>query len=224
MITADRRKGVVIVAGGSGSRMGGDTPKQFIFINGTPVLMHTIKKFTQFDPSILVVVVLPENQLDYWAQLCLQAHFSLPHQIATGGPTRFHSVQNGLALTGSCDLIAIHDGVRPLVSTDTIARTFDAAQQHGSAIPVLPSNESLRVGTPEHSSAVDRTQYFLVQTPQVFRSELLLESYRQPYDPAFTDDASVVEKAGYRVQMVTGNRENIKITHPEDLQIAKLWL
>lgn len=224
MITANLRKGVVIVAGGSGSRMGGDTPKQFISINGVPVLMHTIQKFLQFDPSILVVLVLPENQLAYWAKLCQKGRFDIPHQIAAGGQTRFHSVQNGLALTGQCDLIAIHDGVRPLVSTDTIARTFDAALQHGSAIPVLPANESLRQGTPEHSSAVDRSQYFMVQTPQVFRREILIESYRQPYDPAFTDDASVVEKAGRPVRMVPGNRENIKITHPEDLQIAALWL
>lgn len=220
----ESRKAVIIVAGGSGTRMGSDIPKQFILLKGVPVLMHTIKKFNQTLPDSPIIVVLPLSEIAKWEELCKQYHFKLPHRVTTGGKNRFDSVKNGLALIDDCDLVAIHDGVRPLVSSETIHRTFTAALLWGSVIPTLPVNESLREGTTDFSVAVDRSRYFMVQTPQVFRYSLLKEAYQQPYDPTFTDDASVVEKAGHLVQMVPGNRENIKITHPEDLQIAALWI
>jgi 2-C-methyl-D-erythritol 4-phosphate cytidylyltransferase len=212
------------VAGGSGSRMGGDLPKQFLLINGLPVLMHTINRFANYDPAMEIVLVLPESQIVYWKDLCEKNHFLVPHLVVRGGDTRFHSVNNGINAVLECDLIAIHDGVRPLVSRDTIERCFVSAAESGTAIPVLPVNESLRKGKINHSVSVDRSQYFQVQTPQVFNYNLIKNAYHQLWIPEFTDDASVVEKAGSIIQMVLGNRENIKITHPEDLLIAEALL
>jgi 2-C-methyl-D-erythritol 4-phosphate cytidylyltransferase len=204
--------------------MGGDLPKQFLLINGLPVLMHSINRFSEYDPDMEIVVVLPETQIPFWKDLCEKHHFIVNHLVVKGGETRFHSVNNGINAVAACDLIAIHDGVRPLVSHDTIERCFVAAAEYGSAIPVLPVNESIRKGKMNHSVAVDRSQYFQVQTPQVFNYNLLKVAYLQLWIPEFTDDASVVEKAGTSIQMVLGNRENIKITHPEDLMIAEVLL
>jgi 2-C-methyl-D-erythritol 4-phosphate cytidylyltransferase len=215
---------VIIVAGGSGSRMGGETPKQFLPLAGTPVLMHTIRNFHEYDNKIYIVVVIPESENDYWMQLCTLHQFTIPHHIVSGGETRFHSVKNGLAVSGDCDLIAVHDGVRPTVSHQTLSRCFDMAASKGTAVPVLPANESIREGTMDNSRPVDRDRLFLVQTPQVFQAEIIIEAYNQSYSPDFADDASVVEKSGVTVQMVLGNRENIKITWPEDLEIAALFL
>lgn len=214
------RKCVIIVAGGNGSRMGGELPKQFLLINGLPVLMHTINRFSKYDPAMEIVVVIPEGQIPYWQDLCGEYHFHVNHSVVKGGDTRFHSVNNGINAVTECDLIAIHDGVRPLVSSETIERCFTAAVENGAAIPVLPANESLRKGNMNHSVAVDRGYYFQVQTPQVFNYSLIKKAYQQPWIPEFMDDASVVEKTGSPVQMVLGNRENIKITHPEDLLVA----
>ncbi len=217
-------KSVIIVAGGSGTRMGGELPKQFIPLGGLPVLMHTLHRFAGYDPDMEIVVVLPERQIVIWKELCEQHHFEVRHTVACGGETRFHSVKNGLQAVKKEGLIAVHDGVRPLVSHKTMERCFAEAAKAGSAIPVLPSNESLREGTMKQSVAVDRSRFFLVQTPQIFQSKLLRQAYQQPWSPEFTDDASVVEKSGFPVRMVLGNRENIKITHPEDLAIAALLL
>lgn len=215
---------VIIVAGGGGSRMGSEIPKQFLPLNNVPVLMHTINNIFNFDQNISIIVVLPVGEIELWKNLCAQHAFIVPHQTVSGGETRFHSVKNGLSFTPECDLIAIHDGVRPLVSPETLKRCFDMAADKGAAIPVLPANESIREGTLDNSRPVDRSRLFLVQTPQVFRSEILRKAYDQSWNPEFTDDASVVEKSGTAVQMVLGNRENIKITYPEDLQIATLFL
>ena len=215
---------VIIVAGGSGSRMKSEVPKQFLVLNGTPVLMHTIRTFYEFNSEINIIVVLPSGEIDLWKNLCLKHNFNIRHQIIKGGKARFYSVKNGLAASPECDLIAVHDGVRPAVSQDTLKRCFEMAAEKGSAIPVLPANESIRQGTLEDSKPVDRSRFFLVQTPQVFNSLTLKEAYKQDYSPEFTDDASVVEKNGFPVRMVYGNRENIKITFPEDLQIASLFL
>jgi len=214
----------IIVAGGNGSRMGTDLPKQFLPVGGVPVLMHTIQNFYDFDPSLQLIVVLPADQVATWKELILLHRFAIAHQVVEGGDTRFRSVKNGLSLAADCELIAIHDGVRPLVSHDTLARCFTCAAASGSAIPVLPANESVREGSMADSKPVDRSLYFMVQTPQVFRAALINECYRQDFQSGFTDDASVVEHSGEKVQMVLGNRENIKITFPEDLQIAALFL
>ena len=218
------KRSVIIVAGGSGNRMGNDVPKQFILLENRPVLMWTIACFSVYDPAIEIIVVLPEAQIDFWKELCVKYAFNHLHRVVKGGDLRFQSVKNGLALIGDSELVAIHDGVRPLVSQDTIDRCFTQAAKGGSAIPVLPVNESLRKGTPDSSQAVDRSGYFTVQTPQVFLSSILKEAYTQDPDASFTDDASVVEKNGIRVAMVPGNYENIKITYPSDLLTAGNFL
>ena len=214
----------IIVAGGNGSRMGTETPKQFLRIGEFPVLMHTIRNIYDFDPLLQLILVLPSDEISGWNNLCRQYQFEIPHQIINGGNTRFESVKNGLSLILECDLIAVHDGVRPLVSHDTLSRCFDCAAVKGTAIPVLPANESVREGTMNESVPVDRSRYFMVQTPQVFKASILINSYNQCYLPEFTDDASVVEHAGTAVQLVMGNRENIKITFPQDLLIAELFM
>lgn len=214
----------IIVAGGSGLRMGSELPKQFLPVMGIPVLIHTIRNFYNFDPALQLIVVLPAAEIESWKRICRDFQFRIPHQITAGGNTRYESVKNGLSLVPACELVAVHDGVRPLVSHDTLSRCFDCAAKNGSAIPVLPANESVRMGSLNDSVPVDRSQYFLVQTPQVFKTEIIKQGYQHPYIPQFTDDASVVEHSGATVKMVMGNRENIKITFPEDLQIAELFL
>jgi 2-C-methyl-D-erythritol 4-phosphate cytidylyltransferase len=218
------RKSVIIVAGGSGTRMGGELPKQFIMLGDFPVLMWTISCFTDYDPTMVVVLVLPEAQIVFWKELCVKYAFDHPHQVVMGGSSRFYSVKNGLAVLEDMDLVAVHDGVRPLVSQDTIERCFKSAAEKGAAIPVLPVNETLRTGTMESSQTVDRSLFFSVQTPQVFRFEWLKDAYTQEYVTTFTDDASVVEQRGYPVQMVSGNPENLKITQPTDLFVALQYL
>jgi 2-C-methyl-D-erythritol 4-phosphate cytidylyltransferase len=218
------KKTVIIVAGGSGTRMGSEIPKQFLLLEDLPVLMQTIDTFLRYEPSIQIIVVLPETERQYWADLCIKHNFNHPHQVVKGGETRFHSVKNGLDAMGETDLVAVHDGVRPLVSRTTIDNCFKQAAKTGSAIPVLPMDETLRKGSAEHSRTVDRTLYFTVQTPQVFQTSIISDAYTQEWSPAFTDDASVAEKKGFHVTMVPGNPENIKITRQGDLLVAKAFL
>jgi 2-C-methyl-D-erythritol 4-phosphate cytidylyltransferase len=218
------KKFVIIVAGGSGSRMGSDVPKQFLELNGKPVLMHTISVFYEYDWASELILVLPSAQQGYWSDLCLKYNFNLPHRIVSGGETRFHSVRNGLDIINEEGIVYIHDGVRPLVSHQTIERCSIMAQENGNAIPVLPVNESLRLKENDRTVSVDRALYFSVQTPQTFRSEQIKEAFKQEYDPAFTDDASVAEKAGFAVHVVEGNPENIKITTPTDFIIADAFM
>ncbi len=218
------KNSVIIVAGGSGSRMGSDLPKQFILLDHLPVLMWSILCFIKYDPAISIVVVLPESQINTWKELCHKYDFFHSHRVIAGGETRFQSVKNGVAELGISDLVAVHDGVRPLVSQLTISHCFSQAEASGAAIPVLPVSETLRAGNMQRSLTVDRTRYYTVQTPQVFKVEILKAAYAQTWEPSFTDDASVVEKAGYAIQMVLGNRDNIKITHPEDLLVARAYL
>ena len=218
------KKFAIIVAGGSGNRMGSDIPKQFLELSGKPVLMRTMQSFCDFDPSCELILVIPEQHWEYWAGLCLKHTFSIRHRVAVGGSTRFHSVQNGLKCMEGEGIVFIHDGVRPLVSHETLLRCYETAQISGNAIPVLPVTESLRKTEGHHSISVDRSAYFNVQTPQTFRTEQILKAYQCDYDPSFTDDASVAEKAGYTIQMVEGNPENIKITTPTDLIFAEALL
>jgi 2-C-methyl-D-erythritol 4-phosphate cytidylyltransferase len=204
--------------------MGSTLPKQFLPLLEIPVLMHTIRKFYNYDPSLLIILVLPQNEIAKWEYLCSQHTFTISHQVIAGGAARFHSVKNGLSLALECELIAIHDGVRPLVSYATIENCFQCAAKNGTAIPVVAATESIREGSLDESVSVDRSRYFMVQTPQVFKSSIIHTSYDQLFDQSLTDDASVVEKAGFKVNLVRGNRENIKITFPEDVKIAELLL
>lgn len=217
------KKYAIVVAGGKGLRMGGDIPKQFIPVKGKPVLMRTLEAFYAYDDSISLILVLPETQQEYWRQLCEDCGFTLPHQIATGGETRFHSVKNGLSLVGNEGLVAVHDGVRPFVSQKVIAACYAAAAEKGAAIPVIDVVETLRrLKGGGASETVARDSYRLVQTPQVFSVDLLKRAYEQIYVPIFTDDASVVEAFGHPVCLVAGNRENIKLTTPFDLKMAEM--
>jgi 2-C-methyl-D-erythritol 4-phosphate cytidylyltransferase len=218
------KKFVLIVAGGSGSRMGTDTPKQFLELCGKPMLMHTIQVFFNYDPKCELILVLPETQQKYWIELCRKHSFSLTHCFITGGETRFHSVLNGLSQIDGEGVVFIHDGVRPLVSKETLERCFETCRQNGNAIPVLPVTESLRKLEGDRNISVDRSLYFSVQTPQTFQTTQILEAYRQSFDPHYTDDASVAEKAGYSIHLVEGNLENIKITSPTDLIVAEALL
>ncbi len=210
----------LIVAGGKGLRMGTELPKQFLPIGGKPVLMRTLEAFYDYNAEIRIILVLPHSQQDYWRQLCREYCFSLPHAIADGGETRFHSVKNGLALVKTPALVGVHDGVRPFVAREVIARCYDLAAEKKAVIPVIGVVETVRRMGGKGSVTVGRDDYRLVQTPQVFDAELLKAAYEQPYTPHFTDDASVVEALGVSVFLTPGNRENIKITTPFDLKIA----
>ncbi len=214
----------IIVAGGKGLRMGGEVPKQYLPVGGVPILMRTLQTFHEADEDMDIILVLPKDQQEYWEQLCAEYRFTVPHRLTVGGETRFHSVQNGLALVpdDAEGVVGVHDGVRPFVSKEVIHHCYDAALEQGAVVPVVPVVETVRQLLPEGDSlTVDRNLYRLVQTPQVFRITLLKEAYRQPYRPEFTDDASVVEELGHRVALVDGNRENIKITTPSDIQYAE---
>lgn len=215
-------KYAIIVAGGKGSRFGSDTPKQFLALNGTPILMHTINRFNECDCKILVV--LPESQINYWKQLCTKHAFSTPHLIIAGGNTRFHSVKNAIdSITpAECDLIAIHDGVRPLVSKAIIDEAFDIASTKGSAIPAIEATDSIRQLCDDNSSkALLRATLRAVQTPQTFQALLIKNAYNTPYSDTFTDDASVVEATGHNITLTNGSPKNIKITHSIDLILAE---
>ena len=201
--------------------MGADLPKQFLMVGGKPVLVRTVEAFRSFDPAMEIVLVLPAEQQEYWKKLCESYDCCLACRLADGGDTRFQSVRNGLALVADGGLVAVHDGVRPFVSPQVIERCFRAALLKDAVIPVTGVVETLRELEGDGSRTVPRDAYKLVQTPQVFASELLKRAYRQPYDPSFTDDASVVESLGVPVHLVEGNRENIKITTPVDLKIAE---
>lgn len=218
------KKHIIIVAGGKGLRMGGEIPKQFLPIGGKPVLMRTIEAFHLYDNTIHVVLVLPVSQQAYWRELCKKYSFELPHEVADGGETRFHSVMNGLALVEGEGLVGVHDGVRPFVSQEVITRCYAEAVTKKAVIPVIGVVETVRRLEGTDSVTVPRDQYKLVQTPQVFDVALLQRAYQQKYTEMFTDDASVVEALGEKVFLVEGNRENIKLTTPFDLKLAEMLI
>ena len=213
---------VIIVAGGKGLRMGSDIPKQFLPIGGKPVLMRTLERFRAYDEALQIILVLPEAQQDYWRGLCEQYHFEVEYQLANGGQTRFHSVQNGLALVpdDAEGVVGVHDGVRPFPSIEVIRNCYETAREKKAVIPVIPVVETVRHLEGEQSVTVPRGDYRLVQTPQTFDIQLLKAANRQPYNDGFTDDASVVESYGHEITLVEGNRENIKITTPYDIIVA----
>lgn len=218
---------IIIVAGGKGLRMGGEIPKQFMEIGGEPVLMHTIKRFREYSETLNIILVLPHDQQEYWHMLCEQHHFNVAHQVVDGGETRFDSSKNGLNAIPDDEegVVGIHDGVRPFVSVDVIDRCFETARDEYACIPVLPVTDTIRY-VDQHGGGknVMRSDYRVVQTPQTFDISLLKQAFQRPYQENFTDDASVVEALGCQVQMVEGNRENIKITTPFDLIIAEALL
>jgi 2-C-methyl-D-erythritol 4-phosphate cytidylyltransferase len=216
----------VIVAGGVGKRMGEDVPKQFLFIGGRPILMHTMDAFIRYDKEIQIILVLPEEQVRYWQELCKECDFRINHIVRYGGETRFHSVKNGLKgiKPEEDSLIAVHDGVRPFVSKETLDRCFKTAREKGNAIPVVDINESVRMIEEIGNKSINREQLKTIQTPQVFQAKRLLDAYNIIYDESFTDSASVLERTGERIHMVKGDIENIKITTPFDLKVAEAIL
>jgi 2-C-methyl-D-erythritol 4-phosphate cytidylyltransferase len=218
------RNSVIIVAGGTGKRMGTALPKQFLEVNGKPLIMFTIEKFLEFDPSIEIVLVINRFFLDYWMKIENTYGLNYPLRIISGGETRFQSVKNGISLLEGESLVGIHDSVRPLVSVEAIRRVYAEAEISGAAIPCIPLKESVREISDKSSRPLDRSLIQVVQTPQVFRSEILNKAYQTVYNEAFTDDASVVEKAGYDISIVHGDEYNLKITTPEDFEIAKILL
>ena len=237
--TTDQRKSmteniaVIIVAGGRGSRMGGQIPKQFLPLGGKPILIHTLERFIQTLPQAEIIVTLPEEEFGRWQEIVRQYKMEGTHRVAPGGDTRFASVRNALDMLTPCDMVLIHDGVRPLVSKNLIHRTIHTAQQFDTAIPVTEPVDSFRIVTKIESSEpifsvksepFDRNRLRAVQTPQAFRYELLKQAYDTPYDPAFTDDASVVERLGHHITLCEGERHNLKITTPTDLVLAEALL
>ena len=217
---------VIIVAGGKGMRMGCELPKQFLPVAGKPVLMRTIERFYQFNRDLNFIIVLPQSQQACWRSLCAEHHFTISHTVVNGGDTRFASSKNGLSYipNEAQGLVAIHDGVRPFVSVDVIDRCFNEARTSGTAIPVIPAIDSLRQIDTETGDTftVNRSLFQAVQTPQVFDITLARKAFSQPYSDKFTDDASVIESLGIKINTVEGNRENIKLTTPIDLKIAEV--
>ncbi|MDN5552619.1 2-C-methyl-D-erythritol 4-phosphate cytidylyltransferase [Prevotella sp.] len=218
---------IIIVAGGKGMRMGADIPKQFLPIDGKPILMRTIERFYEYNPELGIILVLPQSQQEYWKQLCMEHNFKVSHTIVNGGETRFESSRNGLAAIPDEEIgvAGIHDGVRPFVSKEVIDNCFETARDDFAAIPVMPVTDTIRyVDKQGGGKNVMRSDYRVVQTPQVFDIQLLKQAYNAEYQESFTDDASVVESLGCQATMVEGNRENIKITTPFDIIVAKALL
>jgi 2-C-methyl-D-erythritol 4-phosphate cytidylyltransferase len=216
----------VFVAGGSGSRMGGEVPKQFLQLGDVPVLQRTVENFLEAWPQSKVIIVLPERHIQMWRELCLEHAASFPQTIVKGGMTRFHSVRNALEKVPSGAIVAIHDGVRPFASKKLISGMIETMLQPSGPdclIPAVPVTDTLRSTNPETPSP-DRSCLVSVQTPQLFKSEVIKEAYKQAYSTSFTDDASVAERAGYSVEITEGERYNIKITTPEDMHLARLLL
>lgn len=218
------KKFVLIVAGGIGNRMKREVPKQFINLLGRPILMHTIEAFYNYDSKINIILVLPLNWVTFWNELCLKHKFELEHQLVLGGEVRFQSVRNGLDSISENGIVFIHDGVRPLVSKQTISNCYEQALTKGNSLPVISVSESVREVNRNRSKAVDRSKYYLVQTPQTFQVSIVKNAYQNATSEMFTDDASVLENSGETIFITEGNRENIKITYPEDLLFAEAIL
>jgi 2-C-methyl-D-erythritol 4-phosphate cytidylyltransferase len=232
----ERKKYVVVMAAGSGTRMGADKPKQFLELGGKYILRRTIETFVAACPDITVITVLPESYIQFWKDYCYRTGFICPQILVKGGFTRFHSVRNALSKVPDGALVAVHDGVRPLVTGDLIRRTFDRAEACGSAVPVMPCIDTMKVlqkkvwedGNESYvtvsGEVADRSILYGAQTPQAFHSELLRAAYAQAYDTAFTDDASVVEKFGKTISYIDGEKMNFKITTQDDLVLAEAVL
>ena len=215
------QKVALIVAGGKGERMNADIPKQFLLINGTPILMHTLKQFSHFEE---IVLVLPHSQFDYWQELCNTYNFTQKHTLVAGGTTRFYSVKNGLEQIDENSVIAIHDGVRPLISKKLIDSLITKTKNGVGVIPIVPLKDSIRKLEGENSVHIDRSNLYKVQTPQCFLSTDIKEAYTQDFSDAFTDDASVFEANGGKINILLGEQKNLKITTKEDLKVASILI
>lgn len=218
------QKYAIIVAGGSGTRMKSEIPKQFIDIGGKPILMHTIEAYFSAFASLKLILVLPEIQVPFWRGLCEKHKFDIKHQIVNGGATRFHSVKNGLNAIHGNGLVAIHDGVRPFISTDIIKNSYKIAAEMGNAIASVPLKDSIRYTNGEENKVADREHYQLIQTPQSFQIHLIKKAFEVDYESAFTDDAIVLEKLGEKIHLIPGDYKNIKITTAEDLLMAEAFI
>jgi len=214
----------VIVAGGSGNRMQTETPKQFLLLKNLPVIMHTIKAFALSDTQPKIIVVLHTDQHKYWERLCQEFNFNIPHNVVAGGTERFFSVKNAILSIEEESFVAIHDAVRPLVSPELIDNCFRQAELQGNVIAAVQASDSIRMLKNNKTSALKRDEIYLVQTPQTFSLKILREAYQQGFENYFTDDASVVESKGYNINIIEGERNNIKITYPIDLELAELLL
>ena len=214
------RKVALIVAGGKGKRMNNSTPKQFLLLNNLPILMHTLIQFSHFEEAILV---LPQSEFDYWEELCNTHNFTQPHALVAGGETRFHSVRNGLDKIGENTIIAIHDGVRPLVSKTLIDSLITETKNGTGVIPVIPVKDSIRKIKGETSISTDRNSLYKVQTPQCFLSADIQKAYNQEFSEMFTDDAAVFESDSGKIKIILGEEKNLKITTAEDLLVAELF-
>jgi len=214
----------IIVAGGSGSRMQSALPKQFLLLNGLPVLMHTMQAFYNSQPQPQLILALPESYHTYWRQLCTDHEFALPYLLVSGGDSRFQSVKNALSLVPANSLVAVHDAVRPLISTAIIENAYILAAAYGAVVVAVKSRDSVRRSANGKTQSLLRDEIYLVQTPQTFKAGLLKNAYERPYDESFTDDASVAEKAGHAISIVEGSYQNFKITFPEDISIAELLM
>lgn len=214
----------LVVAGGSGNRMGTSVPKQFLILNGVPVLMRTISVFNKLTPKPIIYLVLPIAEHNTWKELCAEHSFYIPHTLVAGGETRFHSVKNGLEAIDGEGLVAIHDGVRPLISQELVEKCYLVAQNTGNAVPAINPFESVRVGKAHHNRRENRSLVWLIQTPQVFSLFDAKEFYSTEWNPEFTDDSSVAEAKGIKINLVEGDIDNIKITTPIDFAFAECLL
>jgi 2-C-methyl-D-erythritol 4-phosphate cytidylyltransferase len=217
----DQNEYALIVAGGKGTRIKSALPKQFIELNGKPILLHTIEAFLKYSSTLSIILVLPEEDFKIWEEICKKFKFNKPVILQKGGDTRFQSVKNGLDKIEGYGLVAIHDGVRPLVSADLIGASFRLAAVHGSAVAAVRLKESIRMTDQNNTKAVDRSKFRVIQTPQTFDIKLIKNAYQLKEDPSLTDDASVVEKSGHVISLFEGSYENIKITTAEDLIVAE---
>lgn len=215
------RKYAVIVAGGKGSRMKSEVPKQFLLLNGRPVLMHTLEAFKKYDEKLEIILVLPANEMPHWDQLVQRYDFSIDYKITQGGKSRFQSVKNGLDLIETDGLVAIHDGVRPMVAPDLIGASYNIAAIHNCAVAAVRLKESIRIIDKDATHAMDRSRYRLIQTPQTFKISLIKKAYQTEEDDTLTDDASVFEKAGHSISLFEGDYRNIKITTREDMILVE---
>lgn len=218
------KKYAIIVAGGTGSRMQGEVPKQFMLLNSKPVILYSIEAFHSFDPLIQIILVVHPDYLALWEQLTKEFKISIPFQVVMGGKTRFDSVKNGMKLIKEDGFVAVHDAARPVISAEFIRNLFSAASTFGSAIPAIPLYDTIREIVGDTSHQADRTFLRAVQTPQVFKVSELQRAYTQPYQPNFTDDGSVMEAAGFSIHLTDGKQANIKITHLQDIAVADILI
>ena len=217
-------KYAIIVAGGTGSRMKGDIPKQFMMLKGKPIIQYSLEVFYQCDPAVSLIISIHPEYANFWNQLCREHKIDIPHQVVPGGETRFDSVKNGLSLVGEDGFVAVHDAARPVIDAAFIQKLYLTAEKHGSAIPAVHLNDTIRAIEGDSSRQLDRSFLRAIQTPQVFKVSELKRAFEQPFQPLFTDDASVMQSAGFKVHLTEGKPGNIKITHQHDIALAEVLM